>query len=273
METIVIANQKGGVGKSILAYNLGLFLAQKKNRRVLFIDADPQGSSTSSLRRYMSELNAAQFYSSTAISFPKKTEENFVLARAVDELKNVEYMEESEILKQLAARLKQAGEHFDVCVVDTPGANNKCVGAFLVNATHVVVPTAIDGYSLNTAIKMLQRIVGVKKHFNPNLVNLGLLPSLVKPGAINQRRELEGLMRDYSNYVMRAIIADRMPYKEAADEGIAVWDYTRRQKRDNYGKPVEDAKGRPVMERVSNESAAKEILDAFELIYTKVSKQ
>jgi len=271
MKSIAVVNQKGGVGKSIFAYNLGYYLARKRNHRVLFIDADPQGSATSSLRTYMTELVATQFYDNKPITYPQ-TPENLVLARADDSLKNVERMDESVLLSQLGAQLKHAAKYFDYCVIDTPGANTKSVGSFLVNATHVVVPTAIDGYSLNTAIKMLQRIVGVQQHFNKNLVNLGLIPTLLKPGAINQRRELEGLMRDYSRYVLRAVIADRMPYKEAADEGVPVWEYTKRQKRDDFGKPVEDAKGRAIMERVSNDAAAKEMLEAFDLIYTKVNQ-
>ena len=271
MKIILYANQKGGVSKSITSYNFGFYLAQKQHKRVLFIDADPQHNSSDSLRTCTTTLTAAQFYSDKPIQFPA-TENNLVLARGEDELKKVELMPDEIVVKQLAARLKEAeAAGFEYVVADTPGANAKVVGGFLLSATHVIVPTSIDSYSLNVAITMLQRIVSVQQHFNKSLVNLGLLPSLLKPGAVNQRRELEGLMRDYSKYVIRAAISDRMAYKEAADEGVAVWDYTRRQKRDELGKPVFDDRERPVMERVSNEAAAKEMLAAFDLIFSKVN--
>ncbi len=270
MKTVVFANQKGGSAKSVTSYNFGYYLAKKCGHRVLFIDADPQGNSSSSLRSCMTALTATQFYDDKPISFPL-SQNPIVLARGDDSLRLVESWPDERIVSQLSARLKEAAKYFDYCVVDTPGSNSKSVGGFLINASHVIIPTEIESYSLNVSIKMLQRVLGVQQHFNKSLVNLGLLPTRLK-ASVNQRRDLEGLMRDYSKYVIRAGLADRMPYREAADEGVPVWDYTKRQKRDDFGKPVVDAKGKPVMERVSNESAATEMLAAFDLIYKKVNE-
>lgn len=271
MKTIVYVNQKGGSAKSVTSYNFAYYLAKKRGHRVLFIDADQQGNSSSSLRTCMTSLTASQFYDDKPISFPL-SQNPIVLARGDDSLRLVESWSDERIVTQLAARLKEAAKYFDYCVVDTPGSNSKSVGAFLINASHVIIPTEIDSYSLSVTLTVLQRVVGVQQHFNKNLVNLGLLPTRLK-ASVNQRRDLEGLMRDYSKYVLRACLADRMPYREAADEGVPVWEYTKRQKRDELGKPVFDGKGKPVMERVSNESAATEILAAFDLIYKKVNGQ
>lgn len=272
MKTILVANQKGGVGKSIASYNLAHFYADR-GRRVLFIDADTQGNSTTSMKKHLVEVRASQFFGDAPLTFPA-TPENLVAARAdEDGLKAIERMSDdmgAVLVKRLRDRLADASTRFDICVVDTPGSNALSVGAFLLCATHVLIPTEIDTYSLNVAIKMLRRIVGVQQTHNKELVNLGLLPSRLKTGAVNQRRDLEMLLRDYGQYVLRACICDRMPYKEAADEGVPVWKYTRRQKRDASGAPQFDGKNRPIMERVSNEQAASEMLGAFELINTKV---
>lgn len=272
MKTILFANQKGGVSKSTTAYNFGFFLAQKKNHRVLFIDADSQGSSSKSLRKHRCSVSAFDFYGDKPVSF-QKIDNNLVLAAGSRDMKKVEFMTNDQaIVNNVAARLKEAeAAGFDYCVVDTPGADAKCVSGFLVAASHVVVPTAIDTYSVEIALQMMVRIVGIQKHFNKGLVNLGMLPTMLLPGQMNQRRDLEGLIREYSKYVIRAVICNRSAYREAADECLPVWDYTKRQKRDDFGAPVFDSKERPILERVDNKAASAEILKAFDLIYSMVN--
>lgn len=266
----MFANQKGGVGKSVASYNYGFFLAEK-GKRVLFIDSDTQGNSSSSLRNHLCELKASQFFEDAPVSFrPTST---LTVARADDGMKNIERLSAdmgAVLVKRIKARLAEAEKHFDYCVIDTPGSNTNSVGALMFCATHIIIPTEIDSYSIQVAVKMLQRIIGVQKEHNKGLVNLGLLPSRLKPGAANQRRDLEGLLRDYSQYVLRAILVDRMAYKDAADEGVPVWKYTKRQKRDDWGKPVFDEKGNAVMERVSDKVAGNEMQAAFELILSKI---
>lgn len=271
MKICLVANQKGGVGKSITSYNWAHDIAER-GKRVLFIDADPQGNSTGSMRNYLGTVTASEFFGENPLSFPA-TESNIVVARADEGLKAVERLPDdmgSVLVKRLRARLEEASTRFDYCVVDTPGSNALSVGAFLLCATHVLVPTEIDSYCMKVAITMLRRIVGVQQSHNKELVNLGLLPSRLKPGAANQKRDLEILLRDYGQYVLRAGICDRVAFKEAADEGVPVWLYTKRQKRDSAGTPLFDGRKRPIMERVSNEQASTEIKAAFDLINKKI---
>lgn len=269
MKTILVINQKGGSAKSITSYHLAYFLAEKSSR-ILFIDSDTQGNSTTSLRRFQCELQASQFFSDKPIVFPVNANP-IMLARADNGLRLVEGLDDNLIVERVRARLAEAEKFFDYCVIDSPGANAKCVAGFLMAATHTLVPTEIDSYGVNVAVTVLKRIVGVQQHYNKNLVNLGLLPSRLKAGALNQRKDLEALMRSYGQYVLPACIVERIAYKEAADEGVPVWEYTKRQKRGAAGDLLYDEKKRPLMERVSNEAAAKEILAAFDLIFKKIA--
>ncbi|MHB1098227.1 MAG: ParA family protein [Burkholderiales bacterium] len=272
MKILMFANQKGGVGKSTLAYNFAFYLAEETQKRILFIDSDTQGNSSSSLKSFMSDLVASKFFGDAPIPF-QQSKVLITVARADDGLKDIERVPDSmgsKLVERLKARLAEASRYFDYCVVDTPGSNTNSVGAFLLNASHIVVPTEIDKYNVDVSINMIKRIVGVQKSLNKNLVNLGMLPSRLKPGAVNQRRDLEGLLRDFHQYVLQAYIFDRIAYKEAAYEGVPVWKYTKRQKRDSYGKALLDDNQQPIMERVSNEAAANEIRAAFALIKKKM---
>ena len=79
MKIMLVANQKGGVSKSIISYNWAHYFADK-GKRVLFIDADPQANSTSSMRNYLGNVSASQFFGETPLEFPA-TESNIVVAR------------------------------------------------------------------------------------------------------------------------------------------------------------------------------------------------
>ncbi len=273
MKTVAFINQKGGSAKSIMSYNFGYYCAEKKNRRVLFLDGDTQGNSGNSLRDYFTELTASQFFGEAPIVVPKTTA-NLVVARADDKLREYENIPDSQgrlIVQRLKTRLEEAAADFDLCIIDTPGANASTVGAFLLTTDYVVVPTEIDSYAIKVSVEVLKRIVGVQRELNKKLVNLGMLPCRLRAGEINnQRRDLKGLLRDYDKYVLRACIVERTIYKEAAAKGVPIWQYTKRQKHDEYGKPVFDDKKRPVMQRVDNTAATEETLKAFDLMYPKI---
>lgn len=254
MKTIVIANQKGGVGKSVTAYHLGQYLAEKKAKRTLFIDTDEQGNSTSSLRTFAGELLASQFLGTTAIN-PGALAGELVLAKGKGDVAlpgiETEFRPKEKhvaLMTNLKNRLADVCNDFDWCVIDTPGSNSVIAGAALAAADFVLVPSIVDSYSIDIATTMLKRIIGIQKTINPGLVNLGILPTVLNTNSPSQKKDLENLLLKYNQYVIRAKLSNRTAFREAASDGVPVW----------------------TMKKQSAKDAAAEMLSTFDLLAQKM---
>lgn len=251
MKKLVFLNQKGGVGKSILAYNKAHYLAER-GKRVLFIEADEQGNSGKSLSMYVIPgIDAGVMFGDAPLKLPTLPQQIVVLAggpglRIAEKSDN-----DAKLVANLKARLEEVSAGFDFCVIDTPGSNSKAANAFLVVSDFVLVPCIVDTYSLDVATKVLQRIVGIQKQINPGLVNLGILPNLFDATAPTQKADLERLLSNYHQYVLKAKISKRSSYREAATNGVPVWK----------------------LDKTAAREAGKELRVAFDLIANRMGVQ
>ena len=223
MKTLVFSNQKGGVGKSILAYNMAHYFANR-GLRVLSIDADQQANSSSSLTPYVhGTLSAADLFSGHPVELQSQAGTVCALAPG----KNLGAIErnpdDNALVGSLKSRLKELDELFDVAVVDTPGSNSKASNAFLFCANYIVVPAIVDSYSMDVSINMLKRIAKVQQHYNKGLVNLGLLPNLFDAVAPSQRQDLKQLLQHYAEYVLPAKVSKRTAFRDAAASAESIW--------------------------------------------------
>lgn len=255
MKKLTYQNQKGGVGKSILAYNNACFLAEK-GYRVALIDGDEQGNSSKTLAMHTvpGGTDAGAFFGDQPIQvtwnkLPSGAAGQLVVFPGGPGLRVVEKStNDGALLGNLKARLQDIAPHFDYCVIDTPGSNSKAANAFLVASDFVVVPCIVDTYSLDVATKVLQRIVGVQKQINPALKNLGILVNLFDATAPSQKADLERLLSSYHQYVLKAKVSKKSAYREAATMGVPVWK----------------------LDKTAAREAGKEIRGAFELMLEKM---
>ncbi len=247
MKTLLFCNQKGGVGKSILAYNMAHHLAER-GLRVLFIDADQQGNSSSSLAQFLSpKVSAADLFGATPVALEGEPGVICALGPGA-KLNSIDLIDDdNKIVNALRSRLAELSSAFDVCVVDTPGSNSKAANAFLFAANYVVVPCIVDTYSMQVSIKMLKRIMRVQQ-FNSGLVNLGLLPNLFDAVAPTQRDDLLRLLKDYHQYVLPTKISKRTAFRDAASDSVPVW----------------------AVQKSSAREATREVRHAFNLICNKM---
>ncbi|MCZ4307031.1 ParA family protein [Zoogloeaceae bacterium G21618-S1] len=221
MKTLVFSNQKGGVGKSILAYNMAHYFANR-GLRVLFLDADQQANSSSSLVSHLNQdVHVADLFSSKAVSL--QCESGSICALAPGALSAIERdPNDKALVDALSSHLRAVDDAFDVAVVDTPGSNSKAANAFLFTANYIVVPAIVDSYSMDVSINMLKRIKKVQQ-FNTTLVNLGLLPNLFDAVAPSQRDDLKKLLLHYKDYVLPAKISKRTAFRDAASTAESIW--------------------------------------------------
>lgn len=250
MKILVIANQKGGVSKSITSYHLGWYLSELRNQRVLFLDVDEQAHSSLSLGKFATNLEASQFFGSDPIRLSAEPGQ-LVLAKGSPDLRKVEAMIDRQelVVNNLKARLAEVSESFDWCVIDTPGSNSIVAGAALYVSNQVLIPSTIDEYSLGVTITMLKRVLSLQKNVNKDLVIHGILPTIFDAAAPSQRRDLETFLHRFNQFVIRAKISKRSAYREAASDGKPVW-----QLKNNS----------------SAREAAKEMKIAFDLIAEKM---
>jgi chromosome partitioning protein len=259
MKVMVIANQKGGSGKSVLGTQLAFCIAELAGKRVAYLDTDEQSNSTYTLRSFESGNRAHEFFGEKPVEVKGKFLITLFSAEK-EPLRLVEKMDDSikldadkrvvlpPLAVNLRARLAELDAQFDWCLIDTPGSNSKIPNATLIAADFVVVPCVIDAYSLPVANEMITRIRVVQQHLNPRLQLVGLLPMKLKANDREMVTHLKELLTYQKDTVLRTKIGDRSAFPLAADQGIPVWK----------------------VERSAAREAAKELREAFEVIASKI---
>lgn len=173
--TIAVANQKGGVGKSTTAINLSACLAEQ-GKKVLTIDMDPQGNTTSGLGVDKNEVEDTLYELLVGQSDVEKTivkdvvenvdliPSNVNLSGAEIELVGIDNKEY--ILKEITDKIKN---NYDYIIIDCPPSLNMLTINALTAATSVLVPIQCEYYALEGLSQLIHTIDLVKDRLNNDL--------------------------------------------------------------------------------------------------------
>ena len=232
---ISLANQKGGVGKTTTTVNLGTILA-KKGKKVLLIDADPQGNATSGLgvekeveySTYDILVNDAKIQDAiqdTIIKNLKVCPANMSLAGAEVEL--VSMMSREQRLKE---KLDEVKDYFDYILIDCPPS----LGLITLNAftasNSVLIPVQCEYFALEGLGQLINTINLVKKHLNKEIQIEGALLTMYDIRTNLSNQVVKEVKKYFENKVYRTVIPRNVRLSEAPSYGMPITEYDPRSK-------------------------------------------
>ena len=232
MSTVfVVANQKGGIGKSTTATNLAGILGRKA--KTLLIDADPQGNSTSTYEAKIEDV--ATLYDVIIDS------DKLPISEAIQHTPNGDIVASDPLLvkaeKMLDGdlegfyRLKDSLDNlegYEYVVIDTAPSLNIILYNCLIAADKVIIPVTADSYAMQGIQQLYDTIMSVKRRQNRNLSIAGLL--LVRySGRSNLEREIreniEQIAKQMDTRLFKTVIRECVKTKEAQDAKKLLIDY------------------------------------------------
>lgn len=234
-KVISVANQKGGVGKTTTTVNLSTILA-KKGKKVLLIDADPQGNATSGLgvekdvefSTYdvlVNDTEVVKTIQDTIIKNLKVCPSNINLAGAEVEL--VSMMSREQRLKE---KLEVIKDKFDYIFIDCPPSLGLVTLNSFTASDSVLIPVQCEYYALEGLGQLLNTINLVKKHLNKNIKIEGALLTMYDIRTNLSNQVVKEVKRYFDNKVYKTVIPRNVRLSEAPSYGMPITEYDPKSK-------------------------------------------
>jgi len=232
--TIAIANQKGGVGKSTTAINLSSCLAEA-GQKVLTIDIDPQGNTTSGLgidkdsqevtvyELLIGECELEDCLISTDFENLSLIPSDVDLAGAEIELIGIDNKEY--VLKE---KIDQIRDQYDFIIIDCPPSLNMLTINAMTTADTVLVPIQCEYYALEGLSQLMHTIDLVQQRLNPDLEIEGIVFTMYDARTNLSLQVVENVKNNLQQSIYKTIIPRNVRLAEAPSHGLPINIYDSR---------------------------------------------
>ncbi|MDC7244761.1 MAG: ParA family protein [Sphaerochaetaceae bacterium] len=223
---IIFSNQKGGVGKTTTAVNLGAYLAQMNNR-VLLIDLDSQGnmsSAVSASSRLPGSYDVIVGKCTPEEAYQKTPVENLFAISGGIHLAGLSVELVNELAREffLKNTLAQIENEWDYILIDCPPS----LGLVTINAMcwadHIIIPLQCEYFAMEGLNLLMRTIESVKKQLNPHLDVLGIVFTMYT----SRTRLSNDVVEDITNYWPEKVFETKIPrnvrLSEAPSHGLPI---------------------------------------------------
>ena len=259
-KVISVANQKGGVGKTTTTVNLSAALA-KRGKKVLLIDADPQGNATSAVGIYkdseyslydvlINEEDFEKVIVSTKTKNLKVCPSNISLAGAEVEL--VSMMSREQRLKEQLLKIK---DQFDYIFIDCPPSLGLVTLNSFTASDSVLIPVQCEYFALEGLGQLMNTINLVKKHLNKEIKIEGAVLTMydIRTNLANQ--VVKEVKKYFQDKVYKQVIPRNVKLSEAPSYGMPIVEYDARSK----GAKAYDKLAKEFLKKNEEEAKAKHL--------------
>ena len=226
---IVFVNQKGGVGKTTSAINIGAALALLGNRTLL-VDFDPQGNLTSGVGGPSGGKGVYQVISDLAamseVIAPTKIEGLFIAPSSIDlSGATVELVDRPDRNDYLKRAIASVSDDYDFILIDCPPSLGILTLNGLNAATEVVIPLQCEYFALEGLSLILQTIGLVQKSMNPDLRIGGILLTMFDGRTKLSQEVVRQVTEYFRDRVFKTIVPRNVRLSEAPSHGLPVMLY------------------------------------------------
>ncbi len=226
---IAVANQKGGVGKTTTAINLGAGLAALE-RRVLLVDCDPQGNATRGLgvdaaRPHLYQVLSGEAAIGSAVrpaAFP-----NLDVVPADRELVGVEveFVNLEGWERRLSAAVEEVRGGYDTVLLDCPPSLGHLTVSAMAAADGVLVPLQCEYFALEGISELITTVRRIQAGVNPRLGIAGILLTMYDERTNLSKEVAQEVRRHFAGKVYDTVVPRNVRLAEAPSHGLPIFRY------------------------------------------------